>query len=170
MRIEHLALIAGLTPLIPVPFLDRWAHRRVLRRMYTEVGATDPGPLVERKDSLVGRVLLSLLWWPVRKLLRTLFFFLTLKECVDLVADAALRVEMVRRVLPVTDPARARTLLDEVTADSSPLERLFHDRPSGPAVGVPGQGMTAQLVRWLQSLGGGAMVIHEFERRFAAED
>lgn len=170
MRIDHLSLLAGACPLVPVPFLDRWLHRKVMARMYAEVGVDDASELVRRKDSLVGRVFLSIVWWPIRKLFRTVFFFLTIKECLDTVADAALRAAMVRSAVPLEDPVRVRELLDEATVMSSPVERMYKDLPSAPPVGIPRTDVLARFVRWLQGHGGGAMVVAEFERRLAAQE
>lgn len=168
MRIDHLALLAGATPLVPVPFLDRYLHRRVMARLYQQLGVPEPGELVKRKDSLVGRVFLGILWWPIRKLFRTVFFFLTIKECLDVVADAALRAAMVQKVRAQDDLAHIRVLLDEATAQSSPVERMVKDLPSAEPVGIARTDTISRFVRWLQGHGGGAMVVAEFERRLAA--
>jgi hypothetical protein len=96
-RVVFHAVAAGLTPLIPVPFLDDYALRQVreqsVRDQLKERGLKAPekavAVLAGSYDSraLGGRLVSSLkavALFPVRKLFRKLFFVLWVKDCVDL--------------------------------------------------------------------------------------
>jgi hypothetical protein len=90
------AVASGLTPLIPVPFLDDFALRRVreqmVRDMLKEHGLPTPSKAVtvlagsHLSVSLGGRILSflkSIALFPVRKIFRRVFFVLWVKDCVD---------------------------------------------------------------------------------------
>jgi hypothetical protein len=91
------AVFVGLTPLIPLPFLDdltqRYFERRLIGRLLREHQAS---PTDEHIDALAapppsphGAVLgclLTALLYPIKKLFRKLFFFLEIKRALDLVS------------------------------------------------------------------------------------
>ncbi len=179
-RIAELAALIGLCPLLPLPFADHWMARRLLGTLYAfvarqrgleldedclEVMTRDP-------ESVLRRVLVKLFWWPIRKLLKTVLYFLTLKECVDWSAEALLRGRMValavdRGALPER-AEQVRQLMDEVLeADNgSPIERWLKRAPSAPEASWPeGGSFLASRARSLQRRGGGAILIDAFRSR-----
>ncbi|NBD09567.1 hypothetical protein [Corallococcus silvisoli] len=96
-RVAFHAVAAGLTPLIPVPFLDDYALRQVreqsVRDQLKERGLKAPDKAVqllagsyEARD-LGGRLvsyLKAVALFPVRKVFRKVFIVLWVKDCVDL--------------------------------------------------------------------------------------
>ncbi len=95
-RLAGHALMVGLTPLIPVPFVDDLARGYLLRRMVQALGQArgvvlDPPSLDEltREDGggcALGGCAGGCLTWPFRRLLRKVFLFLEWKRATDLVA------------------------------------------------------------------------------------
>ena len=96
-RVAFHAVAAGLTPLIPVPFLDDYALRQVreqaVRDQLQEKGLKAPDKAVEllagsnEARTLGGRLvsyLKAVALFPVRKVFRKVFFVLWVKDCVDL--------------------------------------------------------------------------------------
>ncbi|WP_242589489.1 hypothetical protein [Corallococcus macrosporus] len=96
-RVAFHAVAAGLTPLIPVPFLDDYALRQVreqsVRDQFKEKGLKAPDKAVAvlagsyDERSLGGRLvsyLKAVALFPVRKVFRKVFFVLWVKDCVDL--------------------------------------------------------------------------------------
>ncbi|MBN1210185.1 MAG: hypothetical protein JXB05_35360 [Myxococcaceae bacterium] len=96
-RVAFHAVASGLTPLIPIPFLDDYALRQVRERMVRAVlqehGLPTPPKAVsvlagsEVSTTLGGRVLgtlktLALL--PLKKIFRKAFLVLWVKDCVDM--------------------------------------------------------------------------------------
>ncbi|RKH79378.1 hypothetical protein D7Y21_33965 [Corallococcus sp. AB045] len=95
-RVAFHAVAAGLTPLIPVPFLDDYALRQVreqsVRDQFKEKGLKAPDKAVavlagSYEARGPGGRLLSYLkavaLFPVRKVFRKVFFVLWVKDCVD---------------------------------------------------------------------------------------
>ncbi|NVI97616.1 hypothetical protein HV824_05735 [Myxococcus sp. AM009] len=100
-RVAFLAVVSGLTPLIPVPFLDDYALRQARESMVltllSEHGLPRPARAVEvLAGSHLGRTaggrlmrsLKALALFPVRKVFRKLFFVLWVKDCVDVASSA----------------------------------------------------------------------------------
>jgi hypothetical protein len=100
-RVAFHAVASGLTPLIPVPFLDDFALSRVreqmVRDMLKEAGLPTPAKAVavlagsHLKVSLGGRLLSflkSIALFPVRKVFRRVFFVLWVKDCVDVASQS----------------------------------------------------------------------------------
>jgi hypothetical protein len=96
-RVAFHAMAAGLTPLIPVPFLDDYALRQVreqsVRDQLKERGLKAPDKAVAvlagsyETRSLGGQLvsyLKAVALFPVRKVFRKVFFVLWVKDCVDL--------------------------------------------------------------------------------------
>jgi hypothetical protein len=94
--VRRYAVLCGLTPLLPVPLADEAAHvyfaRRMLRRLAARRGialaADDVRALVDSAWGCGPGCLVSVVVYPLKKLFRTLFFFLEWKRAVD-VASAA---------------------------------------------------------------------------------
>ncbi len=96
-RVAFHAVAAGLTPLIPVPFLDDYALRQVregmVRALLREHGLPAPEAAVgvlagsHQGRTLGGRLLgylKSMALFPVRKVFRKAFLVLWVKDCVDM--------------------------------------------------------------------------------------
>ncbi|MBZ4332756.1 hypothetical protein ACIHQR_15425 [Corallococcus coralloides] len=96
-RVAFHAVAAGLTPLIPVPFLDDYALRQVreqsVRDQLKDKGLKAPDKAVAvlagsyEARGLGGRLvsyLKAVALFPVRKVFRKVFFVLWVKDCVDL--------------------------------------------------------------------------------------
>ena len=96
-RVAFLAVASGLTPLIPVPFLDDYALSQVregmVRQILGEHGLPTPAKAVEVlagshvSTTLGGHVksfFKGVLLFPVQKVFRKVFFVLWVKDCVDM--------------------------------------------------------------------------------------
>jgi hypothetical protein len=96
-RVAFHAVASGLTPLIPIPFLDDYALRQVRERMVRAVlqeqGLPTPTKAVSalagsHVSSTLGGLLLGLLksaaLFPFKKMLRRVFLVLWVKDCVDM--------------------------------------------------------------------------------------
>jgi hypothetical protein len=96
-RVALHAVASGLTPLIPIPFLDDYALRQIRERMVRTVlqeqGLPTPAKAVvvlagSHVSSLVGgrllRLLKSTVLYPLKKIFRKAFFVLWVKDCVDM--------------------------------------------------------------------------------------
>jgi hypothetical protein len=101
-RVAFLAVASGLTPLIPVPFLDDYALRQtregMVRQILRDNGLPAPDKAVgvlagsHVSTTLGGHVksfLKGVLLFPVQKVFRKVFFVLWVKDCVDM-ASASL--------------------------------------------------------------------------------
>jgi hypothetical protein len=90
------AMLAGLTPLIPVPFVDDLAKDFFRRRLVETLAASRRLPLppgtireltAERGGCALGGCLGQVLIYPLKKLLAKLFFFLEWKRVLDLTSQ-----------------------------------------------------------------------------------
>jgi len=89
------AVLAGLTPLIPIPFVDDMAKAYFKRRMVRLMAKTrgqalsseDVKTLADDKDSgcLIG-CLTAVTVYPLKKIFRKIFFFLEWKRAIDTVS------------------------------------------------------------------------------------
>lgn len=176
-----LVVLCGAAMLIPLPWVDGWVERRVTRRLLQEV-ARERGVtladehldvLVGDRSSLVLGVVQAVVVWPLKKLFKTVLYFLTVKDVLDGVARAAHRVTLVddalaRGLLParVEEVRRAMDHALERVMVSPVVRPLYgHDRPELPT-SLP-EDPTARAVRWLQRQGGGAVVLETYRRRLA---
>ncbi|QSQ27226.1 hypothetical protein JY651_20945 [Pyxidicoccus parkwayensis] len=100
-RVAFLAVASGLTPLIPVPFLDDYALSQVregmVRQILGEHGLPTPDKAVavlagsNVSASLVGHVkgfLKSVVLLPMQWVFRKVFFVLWVKDCVDMASTS----------------------------------------------------------------------------------
>lgn len=86
--------LAGLCPLIPIPFVDDFIVNRVERRMYQKLSAqhdfylaaSDAKYLSESESEFLSGALKSMVLWPVKKIIRKLVYVLTVKSCADVAA------------------------------------------------------------------------------------
>lgn len=175
------AVGVGLAALIPVPLLDEAVRRRLLRSSYTSAAA-DAGValdeatvrlLAEDRGSFAVAVLVALFWWPIRKLFRTVLYFLTLKDVLDWTTEAALRAEMVylaaaRGLLPGA-AGPVRDAMDEVLGRHrySPVSRplLLGERAE---IAWPGGVQLTGFVGRLCWLGGGGHLLERWIARLDA--
>jgi hypothetical protein len=90
------AVLAGLTPLIPVPFVDDLAKDYFRKRLVNSLAEARRIPLprgavdaltAERQGCLLGGCLGQLLLYPLKKLFTKLFFFLEWKRVLDLTSQ-----------------------------------------------------------------------------------
>jgi hypothetical protein len=89
------ATVAGLCPLIPVPFVDDLIVDHIRRRLYQRLSAQhdfylardDAKLLSSRQSELLRGALKSLLLWPVKKILRKVVYVLAIKSCADVATE-----------------------------------------------------------------------------------
>ena len=177
----HRALLCGLTMLIPLPWLDEYVERRVTRHLLhglAEARATPLSPevlhvLTEDRSSLMLGCLYAVVLWPVKKLFRTVFYFLTVKDVFDAIARAAHRAALVelalaRGLLP-DHAAEVRTVMDTLLARHrvSPVTRTLWRQERPALAELDTTDPAVRLVRWLQRHGGGEVLLQEFQSRTA---
>lgn len=149
-RLAFHTVASGLTPLIPIPFLDDYALRQVRERMVRAVlqehGLPTPAKAVSllagsHVSSTLGGHLLGFLksaaLFPLKKIFRKVFFVLWVKDCVDmasyslhhgyLLQFALARGDLDARTLEQDASAR---VLDAILAackevDSRPINQLL---------------------------------------------
>lgn len=180
-KIAHYAVAAGLCAFVPIPLLDAWLERKATRAMFAAI-AEDAGrpldaetldKLVEDRSSLLLGCLGMMVVWPIKKLFRTVLYFLTLKDVVDGIAAAALRGAMVHRALTsgaldTTGPAGTRSAMD-TTLDRwthSPVSRFVFRGERPPAEWLVREEAGA-LVDALYRHAGGGPILADFEQRLA---
>ncbi len=166
--IERAALLVGLAALIPLPFVDelvrRWLLGRLFCRITGETGAAltpQQGWRLARRQylSVLGCVL-TLVWWPIKKVFRTLVYVLVLKDAVDWSADALARCVLVhqsaqRGALPQA-PEAVWVPLDATVSSGlqSPVSRWIRGRkapPRPPVQPVVSAGsFAAGLLQWAE--------------------
>lgn len=174
----RLAMACGLAMLIPLPLLDEYVARRITRRMFAgqarERGVELPDEalhlLTEDRSSMVTGCLVALVIWPLKKLFRTVLYFLTVKDVLDAATVAAHRATMMgialdAGVLPA-NASEVRALMDTVLARyrTSPVSRSLwlQDRPALDLAPPTGWG---RALRWLQRHGAGGLLVPEFRSR-----
>lgn len=175
------AVGVGLAALIPLPWVDEWARRRLNRASF-RAAAQDAGValsaqtidrLVRDQGSLLWGLFVAVLIWPIKKLFRTIFYFLTIKDVLDWTTEAAIRAEMIHMAaVSGALPERVdevRRHMDEVLERHrySPVTRWLFGG-ARPALDWPGGSVTllggvGTLVRW----GGGGVILAAFAERLA---
>ncbi|MCB9745925.1 MAG: hypothetical protein H6740_25345 [Alphaproteobacteria bacterium] len=184
-KIANYALATAFTPLIPLPFVDEWARAHARRRLYASLGQDHGVTLEAQHLNLLAQgagcsplgCLVTLFVWPIKKLFKTILIFLLVKECVDIATETLHRGEMIKmaveqgllpeRLGEVKD-AMERTLS---ALSISPFSRvmLFRKRPALPERVPPAPAYKLEgLAGRLQALGGGGIVLREFERELGA--
>jgi len=90
------AVLTGLTPLIPIPFVDDLAKDYFRKRLVNALAESRRAPLprgavdgltAERQGCLLGGCLGQVLIYPLRKLFSKIFFFLEWKRVLDLTSQ-----------------------------------------------------------------------------------
>ncbi len=129
--------VAGLTGLVPVPLFDTWlqnrARRGLVRRVLQARGVTlAPAELAALADTPSGGclgVLLAVLIWPFKKMLRTVFFVWELKAVADVASDVFHRALLLEEALDSGwvpgDLAKVRAAMDAAVGkvDTRIIER-----------------------------------------------
>ncbi len=174
-KVAHYAVMAGLCALVPVPILDGWLERRALRSMYAAIAESTGRPLddatldllAEDRDSLLVGCLVVAVVWPLKKLFRTVFYFLTVKDAVDGVAAAAVRAAMVHAALGRL-PHGAKGVRDVMDAtlgrwQYSPVSRFVMRGERPPATWLLAADDLG--VGWVYRHAGGAAILADFEAR-----
>lgn len=83
--------MAGLCPLIPIPFLDDFIidrfHRRMLQKLTRPhdvyLAVKDAKYLTSKPSNLLSGAVKSLVLWPIKKLVRKVVYVLAIKSCAD---------------------------------------------------------------------------------------
>lgn len=144
------AVLAGLTRLLPVPFLDDVLRDSLLRRMVDGVARRrghrlSPAELAAvsgvEESGLLRSAARAAMHAPLRWISRKLVFFLAWKRSVDLVSRVyhlgwLLDVAFERGDLPAGDARRARAVRDAIDAACrdvpvTPVERAFREALAG---------------------------------------
>ncbi len=147
--IGRYAVMAAFTELIPVPFLDSWCQAIVLRGMIEELakarGVTleDPARRTIVDPPRIGcfGLFFAVIWWGVKKLVRTILIVLEGKYMVDtgvrawhvgLLLDHLMETG---RMTGKQDPAAIRRALDRTLAavEIRPIERGIRGKFRGAA-------------------------------------
>ena len=167
-------LFSALCPLIPLPFVDDWALREVRRAYFVRILGDAPSALLaartlsEARGSFFPGCLWLLVFYPIKKLFRTLFYFLTVKQCLDEAALTLVQGDMVREALGdgrlPNEAGPARDVMDAVLVEesASPIGRWLRFA----AVGArrPGGG----LLGFLRGRAGEAVLVPKFSARLSA--
>lgn len=173
------AFLCGCARLVPLPFVDDWLERRFTRALFQAIAESHGvalsdealAALTEDRSSLALGCLTLLVVWPLKKLFRTVLYFLTVKDFLDAVTRAAHRATLVdiafaEGLLPghaagVRDTMD--TLLDRVR--HSPVTRPLYrqERPDLPF--PPASDGVTRFVHWLQRHGGGGVLVPQFHAR-----
>lgn len=167
-------LFSALCPLIPLPFVDDWALREVRRAYFVRILGDAPSAILaartlsEARGSFFPGCLWILLFYPLKKLFRTLFYFLTVKQCLDEAALTLVQGDMVREALGEgrlpNEAGPARDVMDAVLQEesASPIGRWLRLATVGAR--RPGGG----LLGFLRGRAGEAVLVPKFSERLTA--
>ena len=125
------AVMVGVTPLIPIPFLDDAVKIYLLRRLVRTIGTArgvtlDDEAVKALADDPGGGCLLgclgTVLFYPIKKIFRKIFFLLEWKRAVDLVSATYHRAILVDHAMAggglVRGPAAVRAAVDTVVRET----------------------------------------------------
>jgi hypothetical protein len=141
------SLLAGVCPLIPVPWGDDWVlalvRRAGLRRLFRQGGAEPSAAqlavLTTDRSSWLHGCFAGLVLYPIKRIFRKVVFVFTIKDCVDAASRTFHEHWLIRHLLAKWDagpaevaggvPAfkRLREALDQTLAetDPRPVEQIF---------------------------------------------
>ena len=160
------SVLAGLCPLIPIPFLDDWARDLLRRRAAADLcrrhGLRMPSDGIlaltggGRSPDMAG-CLRSLVLGPIlyllRKIFRKVFFFLTVKDCVDTTSRCFHETYLIRHALSAGrlagEPAsagRVHVAIGTACAETDP-------RPIERTIGAAFRGSRRALLAAAERLG-----------------
>lgn len=174
-KVAQFALLAGMCAFVPVPLLDGWLERKATRAMFVALlesrGRTlDDAALdvlVEDRSSLLLGCLGAALVWPIKKLFRTVLYFLTVKDVIDGVARASLRAAMLDAALGRLpgDVKGVRDVMDATIGRwrYSPVSRLIFRGEKPDAVWIAAENDMG--VGFLYRHAGGGAILADFEKR-----
>jgi hypothetical protein len=137
LLVGRYALLAGLCDLIPLPIVDRWAANVLRRRMVRGVARRHgvelpPDALSTLGDAAGGGclgLLLGIVLWPIKKLLKTVTIAFQVKGIADTISEVVHRALLVEEALErgwlPGDADRIRGAMDLALAhiDTRPIER-----------------------------------------------
>jgi len=130
-RLATYSVLAGLTPLIPIPFLDEAAKRYFKRRMTRELAkarglsldAQSVKTLSDDPDTgCLSGCLLGALFYPIKWLFKKIFLLFGAKRAVDFVTRSYHQGYLIDYALEKgysADAARARAGIDRVLTDTN---------------------------------------------------
>ncbi len=177
-KLAPLVVICGLSPLVPLPFVDGWCNRRVTRSLLAglakergvELDAATLHTLTRDNSSMILGCLAAVFIWPFKKLLGTFFVVFIIKEMIDTAAIAAHKAAMLAHALDrgvfadggdrATSAAHVREAMDTALAAhrTSPVGRGLR-RMENADVPVPdGADGILRMVTGLRRHAGGASV------------
>ncbi len=173
------ALAVGLCSLIPLPFVDEWVRKHMMKGGYLAIGdqlgvtlePTALETLARSHQSMVWGCVNGVVIWPVKKLFKTIFFVLLIKDAGDWAAEAALRGAMLRKaigrgLLP-TQPEAVREAMELAWKEKgrSPLRPLLMRKPDAPLNWKTSNRWPHRLVARLAQHAGGVEVLEAFHER-----
>ena len=176
------SLLAGLCSLIPLPFLDAWLERRCRAHLYAGLarahGVTFPtvqsDALLAAPDGWMPGCVAGLAYVVVKKIFRTVFFFLTFIDVAHGAAVTALRGVLVEAAfahgrLP-GDAEHVRDAMGEVLLAETrhPLFRLVRGFPRSGLSDLGPTGLPGTVVAWLLAVEGAATARDVFLARLEA--
>ncbi len=160
--------IAGLCPLIPVPYVDDLLIRRVTRRMFTalfeahdlQLAPAGAKALTATPSAWLRGAATSVAMFPLRRVLRKVVYLLAIKDCADVASlvfhDGWLLAHMLERPSnrgsSVADPkylqrVRKAMLSTYKDIDPAPLRRALVGAFLGAKVGAEHAAQAAARVR-----------------------
>jgi hypothetical protein len=179
-RISRTALLVGLCPLIPIPFVDGMVSGALKRRLYQRIaadegvalGAAELKTLTDEDISLVG-CLWGIVVYPLKKLVKYALIFLIIKECLDWATELVHRAQMVRLAADRGDlPGRAQEVRNAMEGTfarytHSPVTRVLWRQERPPIPRIEGLDPLSGVAWWLHRSGGGGLMVPDFERRLS---
>ena len=131
-RIMTYSVMAGLCPLIPVPFVDDivlgTVRKRFIRGLFRDAGRSisdDQLDVLCREESgCVLGCLAAVVVYPIKKIFRKVFFFLSIKDCVD-VASKMFHTGYLLQKAVESEHLSASALGDVTGAGMEPVKRAI---------------------------------------------
>ncbi len=172
-------ILAGVAMMVPLPILDDWLSRKALRRALAADAEACGQPLDEatlelltedRSNMLVGCLRAAILW-PLKKLFRTVLWFLTIKDVIDIATRSAEVLAMVRIARERGWlPSRAREVRDAMEVSFgrhrwSPVTRFIMRYPRPPLDEPPAEGTLGGLLQGLRKQAGAVPMEEMFVER-----
>lgn len=175
--IQKYAPAVGACALVPLPFIDALLRRAALKAAYRElftaaghdVDAATLRSLLRERTNLALGCLVAVVWWPVKKLFRTVIFVLLVKDALDWASDASVRLRMVHRALErglLPDRAEAVGAAIDACARAhlgSPVWRGVRRKESPPMGWERSPNPVSALAREMATLGGGHAALAAFD-------
>jgi hypothetical protein len=175
--IQKFAPVVGACALMPLPFVDALLRRAALkaayRRLLTDAGLDAASPtlrsLLRERTNLALGCLVAIVWWPIKKLFRTIIFVLLVKDALDWTSDAGVRLRMVHRAIErglLPDRAEAVGAAIDACARAhlgSPVWRGLRRVKNPPMDWERSPNPVSALTREMATLGGGHAALAAFD-------